>query len=93
MVRADLWIAMRQTAKVDAKVESVGTVCMATHSPGSQAGSGQAGDTTWVSVAGQPTHTDSNRMSLRDKPLERWRTAQPQVMYIAAILLILSQIG
>ena len=51
---------MRQTAKVDAKVERVGTVCMATHSPGSQGGSGQAGDTTWVSVAGQPTHTDNN---------------------------------
>ena len=57
---ADLWRAMRQTAKVDAKVERVGTVCMATHSPGSQGGSGQAGDTTWVSVAGQPTHTDNN---------------------------------
>ena len=57
---ADLCMAMRQTAKVDAKVESVGTVCMATHSPGSQAGSGQAGDTTWVSVAGQPTDTDNN---------------------------------
>ena len=56
----DLWRAMRQTAKVDAKVERVGTVCMATHSPGSQGGSGQAGDTTWVSVAGQPTHTDNN---------------------------------
>ena len=57
-------MAMRQTAKVDAKVERVGTVCMATHSHGSQAGSSQAGDTTWVSVAGQPTHTDSNNNQL-----------------------------
>ena len=59
---------MRQTAKVDAKVERVGTVCMATHSPGSQGGSGQAGDTTWVSVAGQPTHTDNNNNNVACSP-------------------------